>query len=53
MSHCFFYSSGVYTDGKWWNDNIPMIRTFAPLFQQYHVQMVFSGHNHHLEALRR
>ena len=35
----------------WWWDNAPMIQAFAPLFQQYGVQMVFSGHNHHLETL--
>ena len=51
MAHAFWYSSGEYTDGAWWWDNAPMIQTFAPLFQQYGVQMVFSGHNHHLETL--
>jgi 3',5'-cyclic AMP phosphodiesterase CpdA len=52
MAHAFFYSSGIYTDGYWWNDNQAMIQTFSPLFIKYHVQMVFSGHNHHLEALK-
>jgi len=51
MSHCFYYASGVYDDGAWWVNEPQMIQTFAPLFQEYHVQMVFSGHNHDLEAL--
>lgn len=52
MSHCFFYSSGSMFLGMPWYDHPDMIPTFEPLFIQYDVDMVFSGHNHHAEVLQ-
>jgi len=54
MSHCFFYSSGTVTiDGTKWYDHPDMIRIFEPLFKEYGINMVFSGHNHHAEILQK
>lgn len=51
MSHAFFYTSGIYDAGAGWWDNQLMIDTFEPFFIQHDVDLVFSGHNHHLEVL--
>ncbi|MHA1820935.1 MAG: metallophosphoesterase [Promethearchaeota archaeon] len=51
MDHAMFYTSGIYTAGKAWWDIPDMISTFEPIFKEYDVDMVFSGHNHHLEVL--
>lgn len=53
MSHCFYYSSGVFENGSPWYDNQEMIKTFSPLFEEHDVDLVFSGHNHHMEALKK
>jgi len=53
LSHCFFYASG-YTDpetGKDWFDHPGMIKEVAPLFEEYGVDLVVSGHNHYMELL--
>jgi hypothetical protein len=46
-----YYSSGYFVDGEPWWDNQAMIDEFEPLFLQYDVDIVFSGHNHHMEYL--
>jgi hypothetical protein len=51
MNHAMYYSSGYFVDGENWWDNEQMIETFEPLFIQYDVDLVFSGHNHHMEYL--
>jgi len=52
MSHTFYYSSGGYW-GLWdWYDNQDTISRLVPLFEKYDVDLVFSGHNHHLELLQ-
>jgi UDP-2,3-diacylglucosamine pyrophosphatase LpxH len=52
MSHGFYYSSGKTSLGWNWFDNHETISALAPLFEQYGVDMVFSGHNHYLEFLQ-
>lgn len=52
MNHALYYTSGIYVDGAWWSDNQPMIENFVSLFEENDVDMVFSGHNHHLEVLQ-
>jgi len=52
MSHGFYYCSGSESDGWNWYDNPETIEPLTPLFEQYHVDMVFSGHNHRLELLQ-
>jgi UDP-2,3-diacylglucosamine pyrophosphatase LpxH len=52
MNHCFYYCSG----GHWeWDayDDKDMIDKLVPLFEKYHVNLVFSGHNHLLELLQK
>jgi UDP-2,3-diacylglucosamine pyrophosphatase LpxH len=52
VSHCMFYSSGlVNLAGTNWNDQPDMINTFEDLFIDKDVDIVFSGHNHHMEVL--
>jgi 3',5'-cyclic AMP phosphodiesterase CpdA len=53
FSHSFFYSSGIFIDGSSWVDIPDMISEVTPLFEQYGVDMVFSGHNHHMEYLEK
>ena len=53
MSHCFYYSSGRKIAGWGWYDARDMIDTFAPLFEKYGVDLVFSGHDHHMELLEK
>ncbi|MHA1148885.1 MAG: metallophosphoesterase family protein [Promethearchaeota archaeon] len=53
MSHCFYYSSGNMAEGMPWYDHQPMIDTFADIFEENDVDIVFSGHNHHAEILEK
>ena len=53
MSHCYYYSSGGYWDLWPWYDDKDMIEKLTPLFEKYHVNLVFSGHNHLLELLQK
>jgi hypothetical protein len=53
FSHAFYYSSGVMLDGAFWGDNKANIEQIVPLFEEYGVDMVFSGHNHHFEHLQK
>ena len=53
MSHGFYYSSGYVTEGWKWYDNPATINALTPLFEQYGVDMVFSGHNHQMEVLEK
>ncbi len=51
VSHCFYYSSGMLFTGEPWYDHPDTIRELTPLFEQYGVDLVISGHNHHMEVL--
>jgi UDP-2,3-diacylglucosamine pyrophosphatase LpxH len=51
MSHGFYYASGTVDSGWKWYDNSETIDKLTPLFEQYGVDLVFSGHNHRLELL--
>lgn len=51
MNHGFYYSSGVSAGGWDWFDNPETIEKLAPVFEEYSVDLVFSGHNHRLELL--
>jgi UDP-2,3-diacylglucosamine pyrophosphatase LpxH len=51
MSHTFYYASGTIAAGTFWKDNPETIKTLVPLFEQYDVDMVFSGHIHAMEHL--
>ncbi len=51
MNHAMYYSSGYFVDGEQWWNNQEMIDTFEPLFIEHDVDLVFSGHNHHMEYL--
>ncbi len=53
MSHCMYYSSGIKLLGMEWYDQKDMIDTFAALFVEHDVDLVFSGHNHHAEILQK
>ena len=53
MMHSMVYSSGTVSDGLPWYDPPDMIREVAPLLEKYHVDLVLSGHNHHLEFLQQ
>jgi len=52
MSHGFYYSSGYVSEGWKWYDNPETIEALTPLFEQYQVDAVFSGHNHQMEVLK-
>ncbi len=52
MSHGFYYSSGHTSLGWNWYDNPETISKVATLFEEYGVDIVFSGHNHYLEFLQ-
>ncbi|MBU0493353.1 MAG: metallophosphoesterase [Chloroflexi bacterium] len=52
MMHSMVYSSGIKLEGIPWYDPADMIREVAPLLEQYQVDLVLSGHNHHLEFLQ-
>jgi 3',5'-cyclic AMP phosphodiesterase CpdA len=51
MSHGFYYASGSYSNGWNWYDNPETIDAVTPLFNEYGVDVVFSGHVHQLELL--
>lgn len=53
MSHTFYYSSGSAKDGWNWYDNQKTIEKLVPLFEQYGVDIVLSGHQHHNELLQK
>ncbi len=53
MNHCYYYSSGTYQEMYPWFDDKNMIEKLVPLFEKYHVNLVFSGHNHQLELLQK
>jgi len=52
MMHSMVYSSGIVSDGLPWYDPEDMIREVAPLLEKHRVDLVLSGHNHHLEFLQ-
>jgi UDP-2,3-diacylglucosamine pyrophosphatase LpxH len=52
MCHTFFYCSGERKDGWDWFDNKPLIAKIVPLFEQYGVDLVLSGHQHQAEVLK-
>jgi predicted MPP superfamily phosphohydrolase len=51
LTHAMMYSSGGEMMGFRWGDLQDMITTFEPMFKQYDVDMVLTGHNHHSEVL--
>jgi len=51
MNHAMYYSSGYFVDDEGWWDNKAMIAEFADLFIDHDIDLVFSGHNHHMEYL--
>ncbi len=53
MMHSMVYSSGAVSDGLPWYDPPDMIREVAPLLEKHRVDLVLSGHNHHLEFLQQ
>jgi len=53
MDHSFYYASGGVWDLYPWYDDKGMIDKLTPLFEKYHVDLVFSGHNHMLELLQK
>ncbi|MBI5033201.1 MAG: metallophosphoesterase [Chloroflexi bacterium] len=53
MMHSMAYSSGNISDGYAWYDPVEMVQQVAPLLEKYQVDLVISGHNHHLEFLQR
>jgi acid phosphatase type 7 len=53
MSHTFYYSSGSYAAGWAWYDNNSTIKELTPLFENYSVDLVISGHKHHTELLEK
>jgi len=53
LTHSFFYASG-YDDPEYhkpWYDHYQNIPAISPLFEQYGVDLVVSGHNHYQEYL--
>jgi predicted phosphodiesterase len=51
VCHSFFYSSGIFLAGEAWADLPEMIDEFEQTFIDRDVDIVFSGHNHHMEVL--
>ncbi len=51
MNHAMYYSSGYFVDGEPWWDNQGMIAEFEDIFIEHDIDLVFSGHNHHMETL--
>ncbi|MBN1368775.1 MAG: metallophosphoesterase [Dehalococcoidaceae bacterium] len=51
INHGYYYASGLRIHGWGWYDNPETIERIVPLFEEYGVDMVFSGHNHRLELL--
>jgi len=52
VSHGFYYASGSVVDGWKWYDNPETINALTPLFEQYNVNLVLSGHDHQMELLQ-
>jgi UDP-2,3-diacylglucosamine pyrophosphatase LpxH len=54
LSHCYFYASGS-TRPKVWNDNVNLttVEGVAALLERYGVDIVLSGHAHHMELLEK
>ncbi|XUX00801.1 MAG: metallophosphoesterase [Dehalogenimonas sp.] len=52
LCHGFFYASGSVVAGWQWYDNQETISRLGPLFEEFNVDMVFSGHDHQLELLQ-
>ena len=52
MSHTFHYCSGAYMDGWKWYDNEQTIAALTPIFEEYDVDIVMSGHKHQAEILQ-
>lgn len=52
ISHGFYYASGSVVYGWKWYDNPETIERLTPIFEKYKVDLVFSGHDHHLELLQ-
>ncbi len=53
ISHGFYYASGYGTEGWKWYDNPETIDALTPTFEKYGVDMVFSGHVHEMEVLKK
>lgn len=53
IGHGFYYASGARIEGWNWYDNPETISKLTPLFEEYHVDIVFSGHAHQLELLQK
>lgn len=51
MAHGYYYASGSRMGGWKWYDNQETIGAMAPLFEEYGVDLVFSGHIHQMELL--
>ena len=51
LTHAFLYASGYNYRGVLWGDNQKAIDELVPLFEETGVDMVFSGHNHHMEHI--
>ena len=51
LSHGFYYASGIYSHGWKWYDNRETIDAITPLFEEYKVDLVCSGHLHNTEML--
>ena len=52
MQHGYCYASGSIINGWKWYDNPETIDDITPLFEEYGVDMVFSGHVHQMELLQ-
>ncbi len=53
MQHTFYYVSDHFDDGTPYYVNVDTRDALVPLFERYDVDLVLSGHNHHLELLSR
>ena len=53
MEHASVYASGSMVGGKQYYDPVDMVQQVAPLFEKYKVNLVISGHDHHLEFLQK
>ena len=53
MEHSMVYASGNINMGKQYYDPIDMVQQVAPLFEKYKVNLVVTGHDHHLEFLQK
>lgn len=51
MDHCFYYASGRVADSRQWYDDMQAIDALSPTFEKYKVDLVVTGHDHHIELL--